>query len=91
MENRTATETMMERHRFELGLGPMPHDIETEEDYLKWVLTEIQRKARRDAEPFMQRLVEIESRKPPKPIYIPLDQITREDILRAFDVLGVEE
>ncbi|MCY0148297.1 hypothetical protein OEG84_11395 [Hoeflea sp. G2-23] len=74
MTNQTATSAAIEQARVEAGLGHPPQGIETEEDYLKWALAEIQKKARRDAEPFMKRLMQLESRKPLKPIFIPLDQ-----------------
>ena len=85
MTNRTATSAAIEQHRVEAGLGYPPQWIETEEDYLKWALTEIQKKAQRDAEPFMKRLVEIENRKPPKPVFIPLDQLPA-DMLARFNI-----
>lgn len=70
MEERTATQIMQEQKDRESSFGAPPRAIESEEQYLKWILSEIWDKARADAEPYIRRLVEIEARKPPKPIFV---------------------
>jgi len=65
--------------------GPDGFDIKTEEDYLRWMLAQIETQARKDAEPYMKRLLEIESRKPPKPVFIPVDQLPA-DMLERFNI-----
>jgi len=61
MSDRTATQTMIAQHTLELEFGPRPSDIETEEQYLRWMIANIDRKARRDAQPYIDRLVQIEN------------------------------
>jgi hypothetical protein len=74
VNDKSATQMATEQRQLERSFGPVPHGIQTEEDYLRWMLSEIHRRAREDAEPYVKRLVEIENQKPPKPIVIPLDQ-----------------
>lgn len=72
MTDKTATQILMERHELERSLGRPPADIRTEEDYCRWALAQIDKRARELAEPYIKNLVEIESRKPARPVMIPL-------------------
>jgi hypothetical protein len=72
--NKTATQLMMERYEFERMLGNPPSDIKTEEDYCRWALVQIEQYAKEIAEPYINKLVEIEKLKPPKPIFVPLGE-----------------
>ena len=45
-------------------------DFKSREEYLHWMMAELQESYRKAAEPLIKELVRIESLKPPKPIYV---------------------
>lgn len=47
-----------------------PPEFETEEQYIRWQLSEIQRAYQKQAEPLIKRLCFLEALKPPPPIYL---------------------
>lgn len=47
----------------------------TEEEWLRNHIDQILRKARAEMQPFVDRLVEIECAKPPKPIFVLMSEI----------------
>jgi hypothetical protein len=70
MTNEITTEAMIKMREIERQFGPRPLEIETEEQHLHWLLSKINQKAREDAEPIIQRLVDIEGMKPFTPLLI---------------------
>jgi hypothetical protein len=82
MADKTATQLMLERRDLERSLGIPPADIKTQEDYCRWALGQIDKRAKELAKPFIDMLVEIERTRPVKPIVIPLANLSKEDIKR---------
>lgn len=77
MERPTATEMQARLHGTLVRFGPPPAELQTEEERLKWALAELDREYRAEARPIIDRLVALESEKPPRPI-----------ILRAADMIS---
>lgn len=74
----TATEAL----RREVEIIPPKSDM-SQEDYHRWCLAEIERAARHIAQVHIDALIKIEQRKPPKPIFIPIDQLADDLIKQA--------
>jgi hypothetical protein len=52
-----------------------PEDLRDPESLARWELAKLEKEYRRRAEPFIKILADIEAMKPPKPLFLTLDQI----------------